>query len=366
MVSLLCTLAVLSLISISNTNVTIQERHPASVTVVHWKKYDFSIQKTRRSKMIRWHDYIYSMIKHRFKTRVNMRDIYATLASGHQCLQTFQYSQPFLTDILSMPCHNIAFSTWELCDRWWKVSLHHHLSSSSINVTIIKAFVAYNMDCCDIESFIAVDTSRRYHREGHPGGRSNLATFCGHVNMESMFSKWNEVMIQVKSSVENIKYPASLVASYTAMGRGAAYMWYSDSHSRRLLPNIGNINVSPRRILFVNEVVIAIWYIANDVFVQRDSPKFHAQYQDTTKFRYHQINITLENCTEPSTSLIIYAGLQSWFRMRWKENPVAEIYCNTTDFTINTTSHMYTTVAMKRLYTQGTYSLRCQFKQKWN
>ena len=360
------TLTILTLSRICDNHPTTAEKHPDNLTVVHWNTSDYSIEQKQHSEVHRWHNYIDSIIKQRFNTRLNMRDTYESLASDHECLRVFEYVQPVGTTSLSVPCRNIVFSSRDLCNRWWKVSLHH--LQSSINVTIHKAFVAFSVHCYHQNDFIAVDSSQRTRRGGKPGGASNVAVFCGHVNMESMFSKWSEVRIQVKSSGGNIKYPALLVASYAAMGRGVAYMWYKSNtrfaNHNRLIPSLDNIDLRPNRVLFANQLVIAIWYMVNDFVEQFDSKAVLAEYKEDTLFRYHQIRVTLENCTESSTSIMIYAGLQSWQRMRWKEKPVEEIYCNTTDFTINTTFHMYTTLTLKHLYTDRHINLRLSIPTK--
>ena len=168
-----------------------------------------------------------------------------------------------------------------------------------------------------------------------------LETFCGHVYMETVYTKANKAMMGLRSTLMNVRYPTSLVASYVVHTAGWAYKFsyggdYNDTTNNIVTLNDAgwNVPISLGQILFIEQSMFYIWYIANDVL-------------DFAYLTYQQIQITSFECREPTLEIRVYPGLLSYYMMKWQVKPFRVVDCNLTEAQfIDLTFHMYATVVL--------------------
>ena len=157
------------------------------------------------------------------------------------------------------------------CSKTWTVSVLKHFM---INFTIDKAFAPYSPMCK--ENYID------FHNMDLDADPFDY--ICGHVYMETIYSKGNVLIVRIQSVVPSGPYPTSLTASYQVHTSGLAYKHSYIINCIVIIKELGNdyvegtwagqkppfmprsweVNKQPSQLLFSRHQIKIIWYIAND------------------------------------------------------------------------------------------------------
>ena len=269
---------------------------------------------------------------------------------SYQCGNTYH---------LSTLLHHFSLESNTECDTTWFIAVHRSLA---VNITIEQAFVAYAKLCDTEESFIVVN-------EGHLNFFCIHCTFtikymCGHVYMETIYSKHNKASVRIKSSIDNIPFPTSIKAQYQAQTPNMAYMFsytygyeYDIEHipggykhlnlphghpsmfGRKSIniPSEWTMNVPPSEILIRSPLMEVIWYLGN-----------RGSIGITETMIVHTIFIDHYRCSDYRTSVLnVYKGLVS--AVTQNMFPVSRYFCTAHKQHMQLNFHVYVTLKLMLL-----------------
>ena len=264
-------------------------------------------------------------------------ELYHRLVLNLPCLNNHQLQghshQVYRNGDFKAPCSSFMFSSLVPTTKVWTITVH---SMFMINITIEKAFVPYT-DGCKSDNYVLVNS---WHGSRFcPACGFYIAHFCGHVHMESVYSRRNTASIKIQADIQIAQHPTSIKLVYAVAKLGSAFISSVDNHySSSLTENI-RANIAPRHIIFTKTFLHYIWYFNNDIgYVNAERPQFI----------YHSINISYSSCGTPWTEISVYPGILSLYMMQWQIVPVTRVGCNIIGTTtINTDFHMYATLCAK-------------------
>ena len=277
-----------------------------------------------------------------------MHALHSVLSHRHHCTILHRYSYARASVSLTTPCHYFMFQTQHVTENVWTITVH---KSFMINVTIAKAFVPYSRNCKNnyltvshcINKMEVKDGARERTKHNHS------EYYCGHTHNEAVYSEENKVVLTLKVSVENVAHITQLVAFYQVHIVGWAYrystplyspLWYYEYGHYQLLKhdyyfyNYPDHHKVPTQVLFIAKTLAHIWYLTNNVI--------------RGQFIFHQIHINTLICTNKSSVVEVFSGLQSQYMRQWVVRPHRVFQCDITYLRpehINVTFHMYATLA---------------------
>ena len=324
-----------------------------TLTIIDWDSdikhlpERFGLKQTSYDTAYQWRNYVSSLISNIILpvAITNVQDVLVRLTNQPHCRHITQYVQN--ETALSAPCHGMHFISTKLCEMIWTITV---IDLFIINITIEKASVPYSKFCKSGDSYIAINEGHNtmFCSQGFKCAHT-IQYYCGYVYMDSTYSKGNKAMLKIKSNVQNVPYPTMILASYSVHCKGWAYKYsyelFTYYYGIKFYPNnmmqqtLWNIKVLPSLLLFADQFLYCIWYIANDV-TQVNKPVILTKIVQVNRFSCSNVS---------SASIHIFPGLLSLQMIKWDVQPVYTCYCNITIMHVcmsRLTFHMYMTVAL--------------------
>ena len=247
-----------------------------------------------------------------------------------QCKMYDKLSKEFFYTIRKV-CSFINIYTWDPLIAIHRIQVH---PSQMINFTIIKAYVPYSDDC-------------RPHAIGlyEATNGTILETFCGVVQMESVYTKYYMLHFSVMLGPYHPHTSAHLYASHQVHMQNAVI---SRRDTEVLLPGSFNITIGPTSVLLVGTGCIEfLWYLSNTIYY----PQKSEGARKAPILQKLQIGLHSLVCSSDSVStLSSYHGLLNRYMQNWRVFPYKQFKCNITHVKSWITNyHLYTTIVIYSL-----------------
>ena len=280
-----------------------------------------------------------------------------------RCAPTFV---PMLSDgnqLFHAPCHSIYYpKEYEIQDGLqtmeWYISVYKDFW---LNITIHEAFVPFNKGCRS--AYISVV-------ERFVSAKSTHQNFCGHIDMESVYIKHNQALVQL----HNRMYYATIIFQYHIHDMGSVYLT-SIGHGYHCLQEKVHSNVSPSLILFIRGHVTNVWFLSNGLYsLQNVKGNSHMDVMNS-RFKVDtlppsnmpfmvkmHILVNKYTCTPNKSYMDVYPGLLSLYWMKWREKPYKTLNCNVLQQQlIDLSFHLKITLVASFLLDDAMFSINMSF-----
>ena len=294
----------------------------------------------------------YFMQRNRVNQLVSLADTVNALAhfehNYHTCL-TLDYKTHF-TSMLTPPCQFIHFTSMFFQSRSWTLVVQ---AVFMINITIYKAYVPYS-DWCEHHTV-------EIHEGADVTNNTLIEQFCGHVYMESVYTKHHKAVLQINTFHAYSQFKLNIMTHYQVHEQGFAYRFHKHLVC---LPTAVHTNILPSYMILVNDIATYFWYLMTSVHFNNNTETVTA----TEPFLYStQIYISSFVCLASSSNVVIYRGLLSDYMRKWSVKPQMLYTCNITHTTfINTNYHMYATVTLQTSMLKSSMFLNMTFTLNGN
>ena len=224
-------------------------------------------------------------------------------------------------------------------NRIWYISVNQKYA---INMTIMEGYVPYTRNCHPH----SIQVYNTWHI------RPPMETYCGHVQFEHCYSFLSFAHVKLITNTSHLYHNNSLTLAYEVMIRGLAYKF-----PRLYFVYMWTIVVShtPSWLLLSEGRLKYIWYFFSNIQFRNGTSQTLSAL-NSREYETHGTNIMLLRlmvtayyiqCSDESSSISVYAGLLTWYMMKWRASPLSTIPCNTRQ-PANTSMvpHWYTSVVL--------------------
>ena len=305
-------------------SLNLDARYPDQPLKINWRHDEltiFNFQETNGNSLFHisvYHDMLLKLIRRTLK--VSLTESWHFIKDASFCnVPQLYLIQPQKVH-LTYPCHKIEFSSEHTFDKLWTITVSHKFS---IQFTIQQAYIPFDQGCKF--SFIAAYNNHTGHKNNVTNELIDL--FCGHVEMESFYSKYNKATVRFVSSTVNTNRIPYIYAQYTVIIHGTAY-----KHNHRLLHAHYKLKirsfsyVRPQhqhiftalphpQIIFYNSHLVFIWHIVTrDLSTFKDLKYYNIGIQPhfTLYFKRFTCHGNI------SADLHIFPGLLSLYTMQYE------------------------------------------------
>ena len=235
---------------------------------------------------------------------------------------------------LTSPLKLMYFASRNSTSHRWLIQVH---KTFMINVTVFKAYVPFT-DLC------SPHTVGVY--EGHEAMNDTLIEkFCGHVSMETVYTKHNKGLLRIQAFADMLLLPISIQAQYEIHEQGAAYR-FGSKHS--CWPSASTL--SPSLIIRMASRLHYYWYFSQLEFYAYNTAPSH-------------VRLTIHTCiAQHSTRIAVYPGLLSHFWRQWRVRHYTTQQCNITGpQKIDLNFHLYATIYVNVAISDQIFSIKMTF-----
>ena len=219
--------------------------------------------------------------------------------------------------------------SWKAVTDWWLVTVNKLFM---LNFTIHNAFVPFLDNC---------NPHRVAIHEGHIAN-SEIKHFCGHVFMESVFSKFNKGLVYLNVETSILRLPVTLSMSYQVLLQGSVYTFFKSCFPKHWIANYQYAPFVSHHITHTQYETEYIWY--KKVVSLREA-------KNDIVASYININQMVSNASY--CTLYRYVGLvNSYWRTLRTVHPKLTIKCNYSDVHADSCRntacyHIFETIVLK-------------------
>lgn len=201
-------------------------RHENTSVLIRWSGNAtiIKLKEVYRFDSKPWMGYIYVHLHKSFVTHIMLsRYGEAVLSYGTSNVQILLIAQSCITDkmyqscfspklqsAMNEPCGVVDYRSSIVSDHSWFISVH---KSFIINITVAKGYVPYSDDC--------LDNGMIFYDGFEMMGEHKLETFCGHMLLETVYTRFNKARIHIKVQLQMSQ--VFYVYSYTVHPSGYAF-----------------------------------------------------------------------------------------------------------------------------------------------